>query len=468
MRSFDNEPENNSSDQSYFYRKEAEESSPQDFSYHEPQPIPVYAPPAQVPPRRKKRVGKAIALILVVVLLAGTVGGFMMSYEIIPGDGTTLFTVTRKDVADSSEERNSEQERLSNFPQKKSTETASQRDPANNPSLFIQEAPSTEPALMAKETGVLTIQEIAAKVTPSTVGVVSTVPSVYGSGTSTGTGIIMTADGYIITNNHVINGASSISITLMDGSTHEGELIGGDARSDLAVVKIDASGLVPAEFGDSEALRVGDLAVAIGNPLGLELMGTVTDGIISAINRDVVVEERKMTLIQTNAAINAGNSGGPLINAYGQVIGINTLKMQDYYTSIEGLGFAIPTNTAKEIIDELIAIGYIKGRPAIGISGRTVNEMYSKYYDLPQGMIVDYVSQSADAYKQGLQVNDIIVKAQGQEIKSTDELNEVKEKYAAGDTFAVTVYRDGKNIDIQFKLMDEAELDRQQRNSLIP
>jgi serine protease Do len=219
-----------------------------------------------------------------------------------------------------------------------------------------------------------------------------------------------------------------------------------------------------AEFGDSDALHVGDPAVAIGNPLGLELMGTVTDGIISAINRDVVVEERTMTLIQTNAAINAGNSGGPLINQYGQVIGINTLKMQDYYTSVEGLGFAIPTNTAKEIIDELIANGYIKGRPAIGITGNTITAAQASYYKVPQGMVVYSVDPRSDAAAKGLQVNDIITKAQGQEVKSSDEINKIKEQYVAGDDFTVTVYRDGKTLEITFKLMDEAELDTQSNN----
>ena len=172
---------------------------------------------------------------------------------------------------------------------------------------------------------------------PSVVGIVSSVQSMYGTSSFSGTGIIMSTDGYIITNNHVIESAQDISVTLMDGSEHKAQLVGRDSRSDLAVIKIDVDNLVAAEFGDSDALKVGELAVAIGNPLGLDLMGTVTDGIISAINRDVVVEERTMTLIQTNAAINSGNSGGPLINKYGQVIGINTLKMQNYYTSVEGL-----------------------------------------------------------------------------------------------------------------------------------
>jgi serine protease Do len=278
----------------------------------------------------------------------------------------------------------------------------------------------------------------------------------------------MSSDGYIITNNHVIDSAENISITLMNGKTYDAKLVGRDKRSDLAVIKIEANDLIPAEFGDSDALKVGDLAVAIGNPLGLDLMGTVTDGIISAINRDVVVEERTMTLIQTNAAINSGNSGGPLINKYGQVIGINTLKMQDYYTNVEGLGFAIPTNTAKPIIDELIQYGYVKGRPSIGINVKTISESQARYFNVPQGVRVYYVHPEADAYKKGLQVNDIIVEAQGKEVKSASEINRIKEEYVAGDLFTVKVYRNGKYLEITFELMDEAVIDMSQGSFLVP
>jgi serine protease Do len=395
-----------------------------------------------------------------------------MFFEFVPGDGNTLFSVALRDWGSN--------ENISNFIPQLGQQEDTEKTPGdrldlngdnNGPKMEINKAPvDPSPSSLAKESGrVLTIPEIAEKVTPSTVGVVTTVGSVYGTANYSGTGIIMSEDGYIITNNHVINNADTITITLMDGTTYNAKLVGGDARSDLAVVKIDAKGLKPAEFGDSDALRVGDLAVAIGNPLGLELMGTVTDGIISAINRDVVVEERTMTLIQTNAAINAGNSGGPLINQYGQVIGINTLKMQDYYTNVEGLGFAIPTNTAKEIIDELIAYGYVKGRPAIGISGYALDEYRARRYNYPLGMVVTYVSPKSDAYAKGLQVYDIITKAQGKEVRSSEDINRIKEQYVAGDEFTFTVFRSGKYLDITFKLMDEAELDMAQEiNPLQP
>ena len=215
----------------------------------------------------------------------------------------------------------------------------------------------------------LSLQAIYRKCIPSVVSIIST----QRSGSTTGTGIIMSEDGYIITNDHVIDGAVAIEVLTSLEETYPASLVGSDATSVTASQPMmPAKGLTAAEFGDSNTMEVGDMVVAIGDPLGTELRGTMTDGIISAINRDLTVNGRTMTLLQTNAALNNGNSGGPLINAYGQVIGINTMKMSSYYTStsVEGLGFAIPIATAKPIIDELIEQGYISGRPAIGINTR--------------------------------------------------------------------------------------------------
>lgn len=430
-------------------------------------PMPVYfvEPDKESRPKdkaKKKRTRKIVAAVVAVAIIAGLLGTFFTFYEIVPGDGNTLFSMSRRNWGEDNKFLNLIPDIGQRDEADDDSEDRLEIDRKNDgPEMVINSIPS-EPSPSSLANGSrreLTIPEIAEKVMPSTVGVVTTVGSVYGTTNYSGTGIIMSEDGYIITNNHVIKNADVITITLMDGTNYEAKLVGGDARSDLAVVKIDAKGLTPAEFGDSDALRVGELAVAIGNPLGLELMGTVTDGIISAINRDVVVEERTMTLIQTNAAINAGNSGGPLINKYGQVIGINTLKMQDYYTNVEGLGFAIPTNTAKDIIDELIAYGYVKGRPAIGISGYTLDIYRARKYNYPLGVVVTYVSPNSDAYAKGLKVYDIITKAQGQEVRSTEEINRIKENYVAGDNFTFTVYRSGKYFDITFKLMDEAEID---------
>lgn len=427
------------------------------------QPQPNYQPM----PAPKKKMGKGlkrfIAAMVAIAVLGGGFGVFSIFYSIEPGENGTLFSVERRGSHDDRMEISSPSP-----------------DTTDNYDLYVSPTPdTTTPDEPLKGVGVgeggpemkldhgdsngaLTPQQVAAKCRQWTVGVVATkyYDSYYFSGatsTSTGTGIIMSSDGYIITNHHVIEDATALSIIMLDGTEYEAKLIGSDEKSDLAVLKIDASGLPAAEFGDSDALLVGDPVYAIGNPLGLELMGTFTDGIVSAINRDVTVDERTMTLIQTNAAINSGNSGGPLINQYGQVVGINTLKMQDYSTTVEGLGFAIPTNTAKAIIDELVESGYVSGYPAIGLRCDNVNESMSKYYSIPTGVLVRYVNPNANAYFAGLQVNDVIVEAQGERIENYNDLSALLQKCKAGDSFTLRVYHynSGEYEDLQFELNDE-------------
>ena len=305
------------------------------------------------------------------------------------------------------------------------------------------------------EEGALSLQEIYSRVIDSVVSI-STMTS---SGTASGTGIIMSSDGYIITNHHVISGALVISVLTNDNQEYEAALVGSDEMSDLAVLKIDAKGLNAAEFGDSSKLRVGDSVVAIGDPLGVQLRGTMTNGIISAINRDLTVGDRTMTLIQTNAALNNGNSGGPLINCYGQVIGINTVKMSSYYAAsatVEGLGFAIPISVAKPIIDELIENGYVAGRPAIGISGDSLPSYYRTYYRLPEGVYVTSVNDGSDAKAKGIREGDIVTAINGEKICSIDELNTVKNQYAAGDEVTLTIYRSGTYYEVTVTLVDQA------------
>ena len=302
----------------------------------------------------------------------------------------------------------------------------------------------------------LTIQEIYQKVNPSTVTVLT---GNRDGSAMVGTGVIFTEDGYILTNAHVIAGGSECYVVLDTGEDYRACLLGLDEEKDLAVIKIAASGLPAAEFGDSDALTVGDPVFAIGNPLGVELRGTLTDGIVSAINRDVYVDGVTMTLIQTNAALNNGNSGGPLINCYGQVIGINTVKMSSYYTakaSVEGLGFAIPISVAKPIIDELIENGYVAGRPAIGISGDSLPSYYRTYYRLPDGVYVTSVNEGSDAKAKGIREGDIVTAINGERISSIDELNTVKNQYAAGDEVTLTVYRSGTYYEVTVTLVDQA------------
>ncbi len=321
--------------------------------------------------------------------------------------------------------------------------------------LELSESPLSAPTKQSDEADALSLQEIYQRVIASVVSISSATPS----GTATGTGIIMSEDGYVITNHHVIEDAQVISVLTSDDQQYGAVLVGSDETSDLAVLKMDVSGLQPAQFGDSTQLRVGDSVVAIGDPLGVQLRGTMTSGIISAINRDLTVGDRTMTLIQTDAALNNGNSGGPLINCYGQVIGINTMKMSSYYSSsasVEGLGFAIPIAVAKPIIDELIENGYVAGRPAIGITGEALPKTFQTYYHLPSGIYVTSVAEGSDAKAKGLAEGDVITAINDTPVTSIDELNTVKNQFVAGDTVTLTVYRGGTYYLVEITLVDQA------------
>jgi len=315
----------------------------------------------------------------------------------------------------------------------------------------------------------LTIPQIAKKVGPAVVGVVNKVTynkmqnyGFYGGyipngGNETvesgsGSGVIISEDGYIVTNNHVIEGASEIYIVTNTGDEYKAELKGSDAKTDLAVLKIE--GTFPyATLGSSSDLEVGELAVAIGNPLGQEFAGTVTDGIISALNRSVTVDNKQLTLLQTNAAINPGNSGGPLVNQYGEVIGINTAKISS--GRLEGLGFAIPIDEAKPIIDDLLQSGYVRGRPVIGIGGRNVTQQLAEAYNWKVGIYVASMSPDSPAYLAGVQIGDIIVQVDGKDVETVDELNEIKNKHRVGDKLELKVYRNGQYVNIPLILGEE-------------
>lgn len=296
----------------------------------------------------------------------------------------------------------------------------------------------------------LTAQQVYARVMPSVVTVVAST----GKYSSIGTGIIMTADGYILTNAHVISGGEEAWIVLNTGEIMEAQLVGYDENEDLAVLKaVDAEDLTPAEFGDSELSLVGDKVYAIGNPLGLELRGTLTDGIISAINRDVTVDGKTMTLIQTNAALNNGNSGGPLINEYGQVIGINTLKMSRNFTTeatVEGLGFALPISTMSYVVNDIIASGEFHGYPTFGF---TVISAYTEN-DIPCVGVVEVMEDSA-AEEAGIQSGDILLAADGQTLTCTADLLRVRRDHMIGDDVALTVWRDGETFDVTVTLKSD-------------
>ena len=251
--------------------------------------------------------------------------------------------------------------------------------------------------------------------------------------------MIMTEDGTIMTNAHVVSGAQSITVRVMDGTEYEATLLGMDEKTDLAVIKIDATGLTPAEFGDSSSIVQGEIAVAIGNPLGLAFEGSVTQGIISAVSREIEVDGRTMTYIQTDAAINPGNSGGALVNGSGQVIGINSVKVSS--SDVEGLGFAIPISVALPIAEQLTTYGYVTGRPSIGIGGEDVTDYMVYYYRIPRGVLVGLVTPDSGAEAGGVEVGDVIVGLNGVSVSSMDELTNEKDKFSPGDTVTLTVYR---------------------------
>ena len=271
---------------------------------------------------------------------------------------------------------------------------------------------------------------------------------------STGTGVVLTSDGYIVTNYHVVEDARSIRVRLTDDEEHPAKLIGGDIVSDLAVLYIECKNLIPAQFGNSDTLRVGDAVAAIGDPLGVQFHGTMTDGIVSAINRNVSVSGRTMTLIQTNAALNSGNSGGPLINCYGQVIGINTMKISAFASEsgVEGLGFAIPSTTVKSICEQLIQQGYVSGRPDLGIDGESVSNFYQYYYRMPAGLYITHVDTDSDAHEKGIEYGDILISIDNERITDMDSLNTVLYSRNVGDTVTVVIYRAGKQYALTLTL----------------
>ena len=244
---------------------------------------------------------------------------------------------------------------------------------------------------------------------------------------------------------------------MMTGAgTFDAEKIGSDSQTDIAVLKINKTGLVNCEIGRSGDVRVGELSIVIGNPLGLDLANSTTAGIISAKDRTITVEDRTMTVIQTDASINNGNSGGPLINAYGQVIGITSAKVSS--SAVEGLGFAIPIDDAIPIIEDLMLNGYVTGRPSLGVTGGTITSTYSKYYHVPRGFMVQTVNADSGAAAAGIRKGDIIIAINDTIITSITELNEIKNQFSPGDTVSLTIYRGNQKIDVAV-VLDESKGD---------
>lgn len=377
------------------------------------------------PPKKHKRHGRAVVIGLCSVAAACLLfaGGALIGHLVYTGDGNVVSA---------------------------SAETG------DTPTVQLNSTPDLDPDNYDTVNG-LAGEEIYKKVSPSIVSVISTMAN----GTGSGSGVIMSSDGYIITNNHVVEGAQSVTVQLSDGKQYEATIVGTDEQTDLAVIKVEPEEeLTAAEFGNSDELQPGEYAYAIGSPGGVQFANTITGGRISAINRDVTINDRVMTLIQTDASINPGNSGGALINKYGQVVGITSAKLSSSAfgeASIEGMGFAIPINTAKEVVDELIENGYVAGRPSIGITGQNVESADGSI----AGVQVYSIDSRAKAASEGLQVGDVITAVNGTPTPTMDDVNEIKEDMKAGDKITLTVYRlsTGKTLNLTVTLTDAHDLE---------
>lgn len=321
--------------------------------------------------------------------------------------------------------------------------------------------------------GKMSTTEVAELVSPTVVAIYNY--GKYNSGgketyalASSGSGIIMTEDGYIVTNAHVVDGAAKLEAVLSDGTVYDAKIVGSDVKTDIAVVKVEEKGMNYAKFGNSDQIKIGEFVLAIGNPgisgggTNIELTGSVSFGIVSAVNRTIKVDNSTLYCIQTDAAINPGNSGGALVNMYGQVIGINSAKIQvDGY---EGLGFAIAINKAEPIIRELISNGRVTSRAMLGITGTLIDALTAEQYGLEQGLMIVGISQNSDMVYRGVMVDDIITHINGEDIDSFDKAGEILDPYKPGDKVTISVFRyvrGGDNIefDAQITLISEVDMD---------
>ena len=320
----------------------------------------------------------------------------------------------------------------------------------------VKERPDWELRLEKPGTSVRSLEEIYRDCVDSIVGI-----RAYTGGQGAyhwGSGIVMSEDGLILTNAHMVAGCTSAEVILRDNSSCEAELVGEDRVSDLAVLKIDAKGLKPAVFGDSDELRVGENVAAIGNPLGEEFTASLTNGIVSGVDRGIDFDGHSIRMIQTNAAINEGSSGGALVNMYGQVVGVTNMKMVSYYSSIEGICFAIPSSTAQSVVNALIRNGRVTGRPGVGITVGAIPKDAADYYELPYGLYVAAVSKGSDAEAKGILEGDIITAVNGEPARSSDDILRVRNSLGVGDTIRFTIWRDGKSFDKDVALVEYTDV----------
>ena len=395
-----------------------------DYNRFQAEPVVLPEPQPQPPKQKKGRVAALVCLCLVFALLGGVGGGLLVrNVPALSGNNTVIFGGTHAPVA---------------------------VDLAN----IHTGQPMTGAQVYAKNVG-------------SSVGITTELVTTnyWGQkvkGAAAGSGFVISQDGYILTNYHVIEGATSIQVAFVDGATYPATLIGGEEANDIAVLKIEATGLTPAVLGDSDNLVVGEQVCAIGNPLG-ELTFTFTSGYVSARDRSITMENGElMNMLQTDTAINAGNSGGPLFNMYGEVIGITTAKYSNSSASgasIEGIGFAIPINDVKDMVKDLMEKGYVTGKPSLGILMNDVSAEATYRYGIPQGAYIEAVLDGSRAQKAGVQPGDIVTAVQGHEIGSSTALQTVVKEYKAGAQLELTIYRAGETLTLTVTL-DENTLQR--------
>ncbi|WP_367924406.1 S1C family serine protease [uncultured Ruthenibacterium sp.] len=384
---------------------------------------PPYSPMGMQPPKKPGNGrGKRIACAVLALVLCGAIGfggGYVGSVVANNGGRTVIYQAAPDNSSDSSD----------------GTTSGTPTDSAS-----------------------MSVEQIAEKVGPSVVEVTTETVSYsnfFGQYVTSGagSGVIISEDGYIITNNHVIEGASSIKVRLSDKTEYDATLVGTDSKTDIAVLKIEATGLTPAVIGDSDTLKVGEFALAVGNPLGT-LGGTVTDGIISALNRDITVNNQTMSLLQTNAAVNPGNSGGGLFNERGELIGIVNAKSDG--SDVEGLGFAIPINTAMEVAESLMTTGYVTGRPAMGVSVISISDLQTamQYGVSQMGVYIAQVNEGGAADEAGLEVGDLLVSIDGNAISTTSDVTSILDDHAVGDTIEVQVVRGKQMVEVSLTLQE--------------
>ena len=393
-----------------------------------------YAPLERPRTEKKKRRPKSTWLwiglpVLVLLLIVGTSLAFA-------GTGSTSPGAMPSDWSDY----------LENFYQSSQSDTLE-----TSIERTVLEQPFTLPLAQPGEQE-LSLQELYAACADSIVGI--TAYPEDQDGYYWGTGVIADEAGLIVTNAHVIEGCASAEVTLYNNESYEALLVGADAVSDLALLKIDCSGLPAASFGDISSLSVGDPVAAIGNPLSEEFRSTLTNGIISAIDRGMNYNGHTMSLLQTNAAINQGNSGGALFNMYGQVVGITNMKMMSYFSSIEGIGFAIPSSTVKAVVDQLAENGEVRGRPSIGITVGAIPQEAVENYELPEGLYISAVAENSDAAAQGIREGDILTAIDGQSVSSTEEVAAIRDTRSVGDSLRFTIWRQGETFEVDVLLMD--------------